>query len=93
MVDDLREISYIVKLIVQFSVATIIVIGLGYRVLVLSWWFDSVCSVFWIVFFVNAFNFSDNMNGLATGLAASSFLFFSIIFSDPSFIVLINILR
>lgn len=76
LIDDRRALGPGVKLLVQLLVAVGLVAG-GMRVLMfldgLGWWgvaLSGLVSVAWIVVIVNAFNFLDNMDGLAGGVGA-----------------------
>ncbi len=79
LVDDRKALSPGIKFAIQTAVA-LLVAGGGTRI---TLFIDSplvsyVLTVFWILTLVNAFNFTDNMNGLCTGLAAISALVFGI---------------
>ena len=72
LVDDLRNISWQSRIVVQLLVASTCVIWQDWRLtLFLEWqpitWF---LSVLWIVGLVNSFNMLDNMDGLSGGVAA-----------------------
>lgn len=70
LIDDLRNLSWWPKLIVQTLVASGLVAG-GIRatLFVSAPWLGAVVSVLWIVVLTNAFNFLDNMDGLSAGIA------------------------
>ncbi len=76
LVDDLRRIRPLAKIIVQ-SVAALIVAALGFRIQILGigtsvlhlGWLSIPLTVFWIVAVTNAFNLIDGLDGLATGIA------------------------
>ncbi len=82
LVDDLRDVGWGWKLLLQVGVAAATVAG-GVK---LSLFMDdgpawtrglaSVATVLWIVGITNAFNFLDNMDGLSTGVAAIASLSF-----------------
>jgi UDP-GlcNAc:undecaprenyl-phosphate GlcNAc-1-phosphate transferase len=87
VLDDLRDISPLLKLGAQLLVA-VIVVAYGVRVANLTLpglgvfvlgWAGFVFSVVWIVSFMNIVNFIDGMDGLAAGLCAISAVTFSII--------------
>jgi UDP-GlcNAc:undecaprenyl-phosphate GlcNAc-1-phosphate transferase len=76
LVDDLRRIRPVAKIIVQ-CVAALIVAKLGFRIEILGigssvlhlGWFSIPLTVLWIVAVTNAFNLIDGLDGLATGIA------------------------
>jgi UDP-GlcNAc:undecaprenyl-phosphate GlcNAc-1-phosphate transferase len=77
--DDKRHLGPFFKLAVQFVIALAAAYLADIRVelFVKSRLITSVLSAFWIVLVINAFNFLDNMDGLAAGIAviATSILF------------------
>ena len=78
LVDDVRHLSPIAKLVAQFAAATI-VIGSGLRVEivgndVVAW----AIGLLWLVGITNAFNLLDNMDGLAATLALVACAYFAI---------------
>ena len=74
LVDDIKHLSPLFKLIIQFAVAIIAAIWADVRVeLFIENKIITTCmSAFWIVLLINAFNFLDNMDGLSAGIAAIS---------------------
>jgi len=68
--DDLRGLSWKIRLGVQFLVAMAIV-ALGWRASLFldAPWLTYWLSVFWIVGLINSFNMLDNMDGLSAGIA------------------------
>lgn len=82
IIDDRRNLGPILKLIVQILVATGVVIGTGLtdplsggvRILTVADQYiphaSSVLTILWLVVITNSFNFLDNMDGLAAGVAA-----------------------
>ncbi|HXT48814.1 MAG TPA: MraY family glycosyltransferase, partial [Gemmatimonadaceae bacterium] len=76
LVDDLRRIRPIAKLVAQ-CVAALIVAALGFRIEILGigatvlnlGWLSIPVTVLWIVAVTNAFNLIDGLDGLATGIA------------------------
>jgi UDP-GlcNAc:undecaprenyl-phosphate GlcNAc-1-phosphate transferase len=69
--DDVKNLGPFFKLIIQFLVAGLVVIGFDVR---LSLFIHGVsfswpASIFWIVVITNAFNFLDNADGLSSGIA------------------------
>ncbi len=78
LVDDIRHMSPVAKLAVQFSAAGI-AIAAGLRVeLVSNDALGVVIALFWLVGITNAFNLLDNMDGLAATLAAVACLYFAV---------------
>jgi UDP-GlcNAc:undecaprenyl-phosphate GlcNAc-1-phosphate transferase len=77
--DDKKHLGPFFKLAVQFAVALIAAAIAEVRVefFIESKIITSVLSAVWIVLIINAFNFLDNMDGLAAGIAviATSILF------------------
>ena len=77
--DDKKHLGPFFKLAVQFAVAIIAAFFADIRVelFIQSRIITSLLSAVWIVLIINAFNFLDNMDGLAAGIAVitSSILF------------------
>ena len=84
-VDDLLSLKPSTKLIVQVSLASVLLF-FGYR---LEWTDsllgDTMLTLFWIVGVTNAFNLLDNMDGLCAGtsIVVGGFVLFGLM-SDPS---------
>ncbi|HJP17401.1 MAG TPA: MraY family glycosyltransferase [Nitrospinota bacterium] len=60
-----------------------------------TWWafaIESFITMFWVVGIINAFNFLDGMDGLATGLAGISLFFIGVVAlqSDQSYLVYLS---
>ncbi len=71
IIDDRKNLGPIIKLAAQVGVAVAIVLVWDVRILTVAGSAISVIvTVLWIVAITNAFNFLDNMDGLATGVAA-----------------------
>jgi UDP-GlcNAc:undecaprenyl-phosphate GlcNAc-1-phosphate transferase len=76
LVDDLRRIRPLAKIIAQ-CIAALIVANLGFRIEILGigssvlhlGWISIPLTVLWIVAVTNAFNLIDGLDGLATGIA------------------------
>jgi len=70
--DDIREVPAFTKLAVQIAAAGIVIwSGKLLTLFPHGWWGDTLnvlVTVLWIVGITNAFNFSDGMDGLTTGL-------------------------
>ncbi|MHC4242667.1 MAG: MraY family glycosyltransferase [Planctomycetota bacterium] len=88
--DDKKGLGPFVKLAVQFAVAIIAALLADVRVelFIKNPLITSVLSAIWIVLIINAFNFLDNMDGLAAGIAviASSILFTAAAMSGQVFV-------
>ena len=88
--DDKKGLGPFVKLVVQFAVAIVAALLADVRVefFIENKIITSVLSAFWIVLIINAFNFLDNMDGLAAGIAviASSILFTAAAMSGQVFV-------
>ena len=70
LIDDLRPLSWKLRIALQFGVAIAVVVsGVRATVFVSNPWIGGVLSVLWIVILVNSFNFLDNMDGLSGGIA------------------------
>jgi len=70
LVDDRKDLGAWLKLICQLIVATGVVVFFGVRILTVAGpAVSSIVSVIWLVTIINAFNFLDNMDGLAAGVA------------------------
>ncbi len=78
LVDDVRHLSPIAKLVLQIAAAVIVLAcGLGVEIVgndVLAW----AIGILWLVGITNAFNLLDNMDGLAATLAAIACGYFAI---------------
>jgi UDP-GlcNAc:undecaprenyl-phosphate/decaprenyl-phosphate GlcNAc-1-phosphate transferase len=74
LIDDLRHLSPLLKLVIQFGVAFAAAIWADARVelFIENKLLTTFMSAFWIVMLINAFNFLDNMDGLSAGIAAIS---------------------
>ncbi|KPK84597.1 MAG: hypothetical protein AMJ81_05155 [Phycisphaerae bacterium SM23_33] len=71
LIDDRRRLGPWLKLAAQVLVAVGVVVLCRIRLLELAGQpFSSIASVLWIVAVINAFNFLDNIDGLAAGVAA-----------------------
>ena len=71
LLDDMRPLGPRPKLIVQALVAVAVVLGADLRLLTVAGpVLSPLLTIAWIVVLTNSFNFLDNMDGLATGVAA-----------------------
>jgi len=78
LLDDVRHLSPVAKLVAQFGAAAI-AIAAGLRVeLVSNDVLGVVIALVWLVGITNAFNLLDNMDGLAATLATVACLYFAI---------------
>jgi len=88
--DDRKHLGPFFKLAVQFAVAIFAALFADIRVelFIESKIITSLLSAFWIVLIINCFNFLDNMDGLAAGIAviASSILFTAAAISGQVFV-------
>ena len=78
LIDDRRDLGPWIKLAAQTAVAVGVVVFCRVRILTVAGpWISVALSVVWVVAITNAFNFLDNMDGLAAGvgaIVAASFL-------------------
>lgn len=85
--DDLKELSFKIRLAAQ-ALAAVIAIFSG---LTLPGFFGALLSFFWIMGMVNAVNFMDGLNGMAGGNGLVAALYFSFIClahqSSPAWII------
>ena len=88
LLDDLRSLSPIVRLIAEVA-AALAIWGLGTSVRITgSDAADLVLTILWVVGITNAYNQLDNMDGLAAGLAGiASITFFAIASANGQFLV------
>ncbi|MHC1783381.1 MAG: glycosyltransferase family 4 protein [Anaerolineaceae bacterium] len=90
IVDDARRLSPLMKLSGQL-LAAIVLVALGLQIKIFETqtffiggnqlifvWIDRFLTIFWIVGVTNAFNLVDSMDGLAVGLSAWAFTFFTL---------------
>jgi UDP-GlcNAc:undecaprenyl-phosphate GlcNAc-1-phosphate transferase len=88
--DDKKGLGPFFKLAVQFAVALMVALLADVRVelFIKNPLITSVLSAIWIVLIINAFNFLDNMDGLAAGIAviASCILFAAAAMSGQVFV-------
>src|SRR5207248_7477761 len=71
--DDVRALRPAIKLVLQLAIAAALVAG-GSVLPIGPLWLAAPLSVLWITSAVNAFNFIDNMDGIACGSAAAAAL-------------------
>jgi UDP-GlcNAc:undecaprenyl-phosphate GlcNAc-1-phosphate transferase len=71
LIDDRRDLGPWLKLVAQVLVAVAVVVFAEVRILTaLGGAASTVASILWLVAVTNAFNFMDNMDGLAAGVGA-----------------------
>lgn len=73
LVDDIKGVKPITKLLAQVAAASVVFIGdvsFGHMILFsVPPWLDFLITIGWFVIIVNAFNLIDGLDGLASGLA------------------------
>ncbi len=70
VIDDLRELSVVQKVMVQsFCALLLILFGIRTDIMYIGFWGNFLISFFWILGMTNAFNLLDIMDGLAAGIA------------------------
>ena len=80
LLDDLKNLPWKPRLLVQICVACGLVLGgVQATVFVPFPWIGAVITVGWILVLTNAFNFLDNMDGLSAGIGLISSLLFAVI--------------
>lgn len=74
LIDDIKDLRPIPKLIVQFitAIIAVIVFDIKLHLFIESAWISATISILWIVIITNAINFMDNTDGLATGVSIIS---------------------
>jgi len=79
LMDDMNGISAQLRLAVQTAAALAAVVsGVSFRLIGVAW-LDAALTVVWILWMINALNFLDNMDWLATGIAMVACFFFFIL--------------
>lgn len=79
LIDDHRQISPWVRLLVQFA-AFLVLAYFGVRVqLPVPLWLNYALTFFWLIGITNAFNLMDNMDGLSAGVAGVAAAFMMLI--------------
>ncbi len=68
LIDDIKALTPIIKLIAEIGVAVIaILFGWSFEIFD-NVFLNSILTIFWIVGIINAVNLMDNMDGIATGI-------------------------
>jgi UDP-GlcNAc:undecaprenyl-phosphate GlcNAc-1-phosphate transferase len=77
LLDDLREVNFKIKFLVQIAAASLVFV-IGYRIedVSLPWgatfslgWASPLLTILWLVFLTNAMNLIDGKDGIAAGVA------------------------
>lgn len=88
LVDDLRGLHWLLRLLAQTAIALLVVFwwpGWRLSLFLQPLWLTLILSVFWIVGLVNSFNMLDNMDGLSAGVAAiASAMLAAVLLTTPS---------
>lgn len=80
LIDDLKNLPWQPRLLLQFLVAAGLVwFGVSATVFVPVPLVGQAVTVLWLMILINAFNFLDNMDGLSSGIAFVSAVIFSIV--------------
>jgi UDP-GlcNAc:undecaprenyl-phosphate GlcNAc-1-phosphate transferase len=92
LLDDLRPVSWKLRLVLQFLIAAALVAGgVQATVFVDLPWLGAVLTVLWIVGLVNAMNFLDNMDLLSGGIGLIASVIFAVVMltltSEPRWLV------
>lgn len=78
LVDDFRSLDFRLRLVLEMFLASALVAGGIQLDFLPGWdWITEPLTVLWIVGLTNAFNLLDNMDGLASGVAAIASMFFA----------------
>lgn len=81
LLDDLKKINAIYKLIFELIIVLLIFfIGLKISIFT-NWYISLLTTVIWAIYIINAFNNIDGMDGLSSGIAIISSITFAIIYS------------
>ncbi|MCJ7510917.1 MAG: undecaprenyl/decaprenyl-phosphate alpha-N-acetylglucosaminyl 1-phosphate transferase, partial [Dehalococcoidia bacterium] len=90
LLDDLREVDFKIKFLVQ-TAAAVLVFVIGYRIedVALPWgatfslgWAAPVLTILWLVFLTNAMNLIDGKDGIAAGVAIIAAVTLALIAAD-----------
>jgi UDP-GlcNAc:undecaprenyl-phosphate GlcNAc-1-phosphate transferase len=93
LLDDLRNLPWQPRLLLQLCVAIGLVVGAGVQATVFAPqpWIGQLLTVLWILVLINAFNFLDNMDALSSGIAFIAAALFAVIMltgtSEPRWLV------
>ena len=93
LIDDKKSLSPLLKLCIQAVICAGVVYSdkLHVHVFWQSWPATWILSILWMLTIINAFNFCDNMDGLAVGLASIAGILFMIIagIQNQAFVVML----
>lgn len=79
LIDDVRPLGPMIKLLAQLAIALVLVVGFDLRLLAhLGTGISVFLSVLWILTLTNSLNLLDNMDGLAAGVAMTAAAVFGI---------------
>ncbi|MFN0198243.1 MAG: MraY family glycosyltransferase [Planctomycetaceae bacterium] len=92
LLDDLKNLRWWPRLIMQILVATgLVMSGVKVTLLLNYPWIGNVVTILWLLVLMNSFNFLDNMDGLSSGIALIAALGFVIVMltgtSEPRWLV------
>ncbi len=92
LIDDLKDLPWQPRLVIQFVVAGVLVAcGVRGTAFLGVPWLECVISAVWLIVLINSFNFLDNMDGLSSGIALIASLVFAVIMltslSEPRWLV------
>lgn len=86
LVDDWKNLSWLLRLVVQFVLAAwLVASGIKLSLFLSVPGLIEVITVFWILMLINAFNFLDNMDGLSGGIGLiSASMFVMLMLTHPT---------
>jgi UDP-GlcNAc:undecaprenyl-phosphate/decaprenyl-phosphate GlcNAc-1-phosphate transferase len=92
LIDDLCDLPWLRRLLVQLAVAVALTLaGVRATLFVSIPWLGGAVTVLWILVLVNAFNFLDNMDGLSAGIGLIAAAMFAVVMlrmtSEPRWLV------
>lgn len=92
LLDDVRPISWRIRLLLQLLISLgVVAAGVRITLFLGSPWLGGLLTVLWLVFLINSLNFLDNMDGLTSGISLIAALFFAGIMltqtSEPRWLV------
>ncbi len=92
LIDDLRNLPWAPRLVVQVVVAIgLVAMGVRATIFVAAPWVGAFVTLLWILVLTNSFNFLDNMDGLTSGIGIITSVLFAMIMltctSEPRWFV------
>ena len=92
LIDDLKNLPWQPRLLIQLAVVTGVVFsGVQATVFIPLPWLSMLISIGWMIVLINAFNFLDNMDALSSGTGLISALMFAVLMltatSEPRWLV------